>query len=265
MGNAILPELSGDLKKIVHSGEYEPIRVSGGESGAAVFRLQSSSGSQPALFLKIDPHAQGEGILLRWLRGRVAVPECRMVRRIPDGRFALLTTAVHGLHPFHDGLGWSSQRRIEVMADAVRQFHAIPTDACPFMYTVAGLIEIAHANLTAGRVREDDFDAPRHGRSAADLFDELVATQPADPEYPVVAHGDLYPVNVLADPQTGAINAFIDVGRAGVSDRYRDLALVANAIQWHYDAALLTTFFDLLDIEPDYEKLRWYALLDEFF
>jgi aminoglycoside 3'-phosphotransferase II len=77
------------------------------------------------------------------------------------------------------------------------------------------------ANLVAGTVNADDFDAERIGRSSASLLAELHATRPHD-EDPVLIHGDYcLPNVVIAD---WALSGFIDLGRCGVADRYHDLA-----------------------------------------
>ncbi|MEG1329515.1 MAG: phosphotransferase, partial [Janthinobacterium sp.] len=61
------------------------------------------------------------------------------------------------------------------------------------------------------------------------------------------------------------ISGCIDVGRAGIADRYQDLAIVWRALG-ELDAALQQRFveqYGLLDI--DQGKLQFHLLLDELF
>ena len=69
--------------------------------------------------------------------------------------------------------------------------------------------------------------------------------------------------------QTG----FIDLGDAGVGDRWRDLALCHRSLRHNVDGTYgkvkpgfdADELFRMLDIPKDPEKLRWYLLLDELF
>ena len=91
----------------------------------------------------------------------------------------------------------------------------------------------------------------------------------------VFSHGDYCLPNIfgIRDKVTG----YIDLGRAGISDKWCDIALCYRSLshnysgkyQQHqkntypgYDELLL---FRELDIEPNWEKIRYYILLDELF
>ena len=61
------------------------------------------------------------------------------------------------------------------------------------------------------------------------------------------------------------IAGFVDVGRAGVSDRYRDLALAARSIEYNLGSEYVAPFFATYGVEPDPRRTAFYRLLDEFF
>ena len=74
--------------------------------------------------------------------------------------------------------------------------------------------------------------------------------------------------------QQDKISGFIDLGRCGIADRYQDIALcyrsLVNNYQGAYGGKVYPTFyperlFEKLGIEPDWEKVRYYILLDELF
>src|SRR5439155_1556483 len=78
-----------------------------------------------------------------------------------------------------------------------------------------------------------------------DLFHELVATRPAGEDL-VLTHGDYCLPNViLRGPTLGnpGLAGFVDVGRAGLADRYRDLALASRSIAANLGAAWVAPFF----------------------
>jgi aminoglycoside phosphotransferase len=58
----------------------------------------------------------------------------------------------------------------------------------------------------------------------------------------------------------------VDLARAGVADRYQDLALAARSLEYNVGpgyASLLWEVYGLRD--PDEAKIAYYQLLDEFF
>ena len=250
-------QLPPDLDALVGPAEWQPVRE--GESGAAVYRLVAGA---VVRYLKVTPPeaGQAEAERLRWLRGRVPVPE--VLYAAPDQeQHYLLLSAIPGLMPFHDDLDWPPNERITFMAGALRRFHALA--GCPFRFSYDDQIAAARQSVERGTVREDLFDSEFRGRSPADMLAELVALRPAgEPEW-VVGHGDLYPVNVLADPASGVLTGYLDVGRTALMDRYTDLALVANAIRWHFGEDWLLPFFRQYGIDqPDLNRLRFFRLLD---
>ncbi|WP_078546880.1 phosphotransferase [Litchfieldia alkalitelluris] len=62
------------------------------------------------------------------------------------------------------------------------------------------------------------------------------------------------------------ISGFIDLGRAGVADKYQDLALAVRSITSKLGEEYIQSFFEEYGIaEINEEKLEYYQLLDEFF
>ena len=62
------------------------------------------------------------------------------------------------------------------------------------------------------------------------------------------------------------ISGFIDLGRSGKADKWYDIAFCVRSIRSDVgEEKYVKLFFDLLDIEPDLEKIKYYILLDELF
>ena len=89
---------------------------------------------------------------------------------------------------------------------------------------------------------------------------------------PVFSHGDFCLPNVLL--QDGQVAGFIDLGDAGVGDRWRDIALCYRSLKHNFDGTFggkvyedfnPDMLFEKLGLEPNQEKLRYYILLDELF
>jgi aminoglycoside phosphotransferase len=63
-----------------------------------------------------------------------------------------------------------------------------------------------------------------------------------------------------------AVSGFVDWGRAGIADRYQDLALCARSIAANLGPEWVTAFFEHYGLTIiDQRKLSFYELLDEFF
>ncbi len=74
--------------------------------------------------------------------------------------------------------------------------------------------------------------------------------------------------------EDGKISGFLDLGKAGLADRYQDIALCYRSLQNNcsgayggksYPAFDPDLLFEELGIQPDWEKIKYYILLDELF
>lgn len=233
----------------------QPMRAeSVGRSNARVWQIGK-------FFLKVgttDEVAE-EAARLRWLAGRVPVPNVIAYERVGDERY-LFTQAIEGVAAH--AITQQHFDAVHALADGLRSLHALDVGACPFDARLDTMMAKARANALAGRVDETDFDAARLGRSALDLLRELEATRPASEDL-VVTHGDYCLPNVIL--RNGAVAGFVDVGRAGVADRHQDFACAARSIAYNYGEPFVAPFFEAYGMAPDPARIAFYQLLDEFF
>jgi aminoglycoside phosphotransferase len=143
--------------------------------------------------------------------------------------------------------------------------HSLDIAACPFEQRLAVKVEKAHRRLVTGVVDGHDFDDERSGWTAESAFAELLATRPTSEDL-VFTHGDYCLPNIIINPQNWTISGFIDWGRAGVADRYQDLALVGRSLAYNFSPDWIEVLFREYGLsEIDYAKVQFYKLLDEFF
>lgn len=87
----------------------------------------------------------------------------------------------------------------------------------------------------------------RRGRRAASLWEEPLASGPADDDL-AFTHGDYCLPKIIlysgCPVQTVRVSGFIDLGRAGVADRYTDLALCAGSIGSNLGPERVKPFFE---------------------
>ncbi len=239
-------------------------RITVGESLSDIFRLDRSG--QAALYLKIAPRVRRMELLqekqrLDWLQGRLPVPAV-VGYETDDRKEYLLLTALPGRHVADLSAAEPNEKIVQLLAAGLRAIHAIPIHDCPFDMTLDREIERARYNVVNGLVDEADFAGTRLDRSAAELFEKLQSKKPADEDL-VFTHGDYCLPNVMVD--RGEVSGFVDWGRGGVADRYKDIALVLRSLKRNTGEDLARAFFEAYGLSSyDADKLAYYKLLDEF-
>ena len=250
-----------------HVMGYKWARDKVGQSGCAVYRLHSKSGGSD-LFLKHGKDAfaddvTDEMVRLRWLAGHIPVPSVVSFVRTPNQAW-LLTTAIHGKTAYQVLKSDFGARLVVVdaLAAFMRRLHAIPVSECSFNSDHACRLARARERVEAGVVDVDDFDKEREGWTAEQVWEAMHRLLPLAPD-PVVTHGDFSLDNLLI--VEGKVVGCIDVGRAGIADRYQDLAVLWNCLE-EFEPSLqerLVAQYGIAD--PDRRKLQFHILLDELF
>ena len=247
---------------LVAERAWTPISV--GESRSEVYRLVGP-GSDVA-FLKISPVSPVTELLaererLDWLRGRLPVPRV-LGYATEDGREFLLLSAIPGIDTSSSTLEMEYLDMVRLLARGLRMVHEVPIRDCPFDMTLDREIPRVERNVELGLIEVDDFDSERAGGSPGALFQVLVATRPTAEDL-VFTHGDYCLPNILVDD--GEISGFVDMGRAGIADRYKDIALAVRSIRRNCGDAFVQPFLDEYGVQDsDTGKVEYYMLLDEF-
>ncbi len=245
--------------------KYKWKQITTGKSGAYTYLLYDKE--EKNRYLKIIPRklemsVEREVEVLKWLEGKLPAP--RVLVFTNDSQYQyLLMTEVEGT-PSSDPIFRNDVAiLVRLLAKGLRMIHSINIKNCPFDQSLSTKIKEAEYRVINGLVDEDDFDPIRKGMKAVDLFQELMATKPKNEDL-VFTHGDYTLHNIIINK--GDISGFIDWGRAGVADRYQDLALVARSLERKFDSKWIPIFFNEYGIEKiDYSKIEYYKLVDEFF
>lgn len=247
-------------------------QVTIGLSGSDVYRLLAVG--QPARYLKVGRgyaarELAAERDRLEWLRGRLSVPRVLAFTREGE-RAALLLSEVPGLMACDPAFADDIPALIGLYADALRQVHQLDHSACPFSACPCDvrldrrLVE-AGQRTRAGLIKVEAFDASRQGIAPTVLYERLLRERPANEEL-VFTHGDYCLPNVLIDHERNCVSGYIDWSRAGVADRYTDLALAARSLAYNFGPGYEPLFWDAYGLEEvDAAKVTYYQLLDEFF
>ncbi|MEO7003412.1 MAG: APH(3') family aminoglycoside O-phosphotransferase [Ktedonobacterales bacterium] len=272
-----IPALPAGIARDLAGGIWEAVTI--GASGAQVYRVTwpAASIAPPTRYLKLAPHAaaslrladelRAEERRLRWLQGRLPAPRALAYAEDQVSAYLLLSE-VPGVMSCDPVFAADPVALTRLLAEGLRLIHQMPTADCPFDARLASKIAEAERRVRAGVVAASDFDSDHLGKSPINLFAQLLATRPADEDL-VFTHGDYCLPNVLidqADPAHGRISGLIDWGRAGVADRYQDIALATRSLTYNFGPGLEPLLWQAYGLTaPDHDKITFYRLLDEFF
>lgn len=259
------PDLPSNLLSLVQGRVWK--RNLAGMSGGTVFRLCDMQ-DQPDLYLKyghgtVADDITAEMVRLNWLGQHIPVPEVKAFTAESDQAWLLMTalsgrTAYQMLEDEPDG----RSQIVDAIAHFLRRLHAIPVHTCPFNSDHHLRMDLARQRLEAGLVDTGDFGDEYQGQTAQQVWDDIVSLLPFEPD-PVVTHGDFSLDNILMHGHQ--VTGCIDAGRAGIADRYQDLAILHDCLG-EFSPALQDRLFATYGIaEPDMKKLHFHLGLDEFF
>lgn len=237
-----------------------------GMSGHSTWR--GARDGRAEVFLKLSGEKgmlplSDEAERLRWLAGRLPAP--RLLHfETDDHREALLMSAVPGVDATRVIEG-KPRETARVLGEALRLWHETPAADCPFDERLDVELELARRHVELGKVDVEDFDDCRLGRSADEVFAELLQTRPIqDGEF--LTHGDYCVPNIMIDPDTMKATGFVDIGRAGIGSIYRDVALALRSLGYNGAGDCQQDFLAAYGLtEVNEELVEYYQLLDEFF
>ncbi len=235
------------------------------------------SGSYIACFadsvLKVERQGEesdNEQRMMAWLKGRLPVPDilCAVSQ---DGYHYLLMSRVEGEMACCDRLLAQPERLVRLLAQGLRRLWRVPTADCPSNNDLNAKLCMAEQRVADGLCSTEDAEPGTYGPGSFSSPKELLAWLKGNrPNQQLVfTHGDYCLPNLFVKGER--ISGFIDLGRSGLADPYQDIALCYRSLlynltqagqDWHRYVSL---FFQELELTPDWEKIRYYILLDELF
>lgn len=229
------------------------------------------------MVLKIQPDGE-EGVreyqMLQWLKGKAPVPDVLEYER-QAGKTWLLMSRAPGQMSCETAYIERPELLIRILAEGLRALWSIDISDCPYRSDLDVKLKSAERNVECGLVDMENVQPDTFGEDGFQNPQELLSwlTEHRPPEELVFSHGDYCLPNVFASGE--AFSALIDLGRAGVADRWQDIALAYRSLRDNLSGKYsgmpvnpdfpAERLFDELGLEPDYEKIRYYILLDELF
>ncbi len=238
------------------------------------------SGNQVLIFedmvLKIEKrsdYVEKQVRIMQWLEGKLPAPRV-LAFEIQEDRSYLLMSKVLGEVACAEYYLEHPHVLLKALAEALRMCWAVDISDCPNIRDLDAELAEGRFRVENGLVDMDNAEPTTFGEggfeSPAHLLEWLEENRP-EPEY-VFSHGDFCLPNVLLTD--GKVSGFIDLGDAGVGDKWRDIALCYRSLKHNFDGTFggkvyedfnPDLLFEALGMEPDWEKWNYYILLDELF
>lgn len=252
----------------------EPFQKDGiGMSGSTVLMFHDK-------VLKIQQcseEAENEYRMMKYLQGRVPVPEVYACET-EENRMYLLMRKCTGRMACSGAYRKDWNALCGLLANSLKTLWSVDVSDCPCDQRLCRKLAQAARNVEAGLVDLDNVEPDTFGeggfRDPEDLLQWLYDHMPE--EEPVLSHGDLCLPNVFGIEER--VTGYIDLGRAGTADKWCDIALCCRSLFHNFNGKYsdgsagrmsvdfdVRQFFSLLGLEPDWQKIRYYILLDELF
>lgn len=264
-----MTEIPGEIRKITGDRPFRTDETGMSDSEVILFE---------DMVLKVQAadrmgEAANEYRMMQWLRGKLPVPEVIACEE-EGGKNWLLMTRLPGKMLCDEMYMKNPELLLDILAESLRMLWRVDISDCPCVNDLDRKLQMARYNVENGLVDMDNVEPDTFGeggfQSPGHLLEWLEVNRPE--EEIVLSHGDFCLPNIFADEEKPG--GFIDLGKTGTADKWLDIALAFRSLSHNYSGRYggkvyegfgAERLFEKLGLAPDYEKIRYYILLDELF
>ena len=228
------------------------------------------------MVLKIENNSEGaekQIKMMQWLQDRVPVPKI-LAHEVENDKSYLLMSKMGG--QMSCDIDYLEQPNIllEALAEGLKSLWEVDIIGCPCMRDLDTILTEARKRVEQELVDIEDAEPTTFGENGFKSPEELLEWLDNNrPDFePVFSHGDYCLPNIFLEDEK--VVGFIDLDRAGVGDKWQDIALCYRSLKHNfngiYGGKVYKDFnpdmlFEKLAIKPNWEKINYYLLLDELF
>lgn len=255
------------IEKLVADEAYKADDI--GMSGASVLFF----GDKILKVQECNEESENEYRMMRYLQGKLPVPTV-YAHETEGGKSWLLMSKCQGQMACAHEYMADTGTQCRLLADGLKRLWSIDISDCPSDQRLAHKLEQAEYNIENGLVDLDNVEPDTFGekgfKDPEALLQWLYANMPK--EEAVLSHGDYCLPNLFGMGER--VTGYIDLGKTGIADKWCDIAICYRSLSHNYSGKYKgKTYSDYddmllfreLGIEPDWEKIRYYILLDELF
>lgn len=260
-------QMPDNIRKIIEGESYIVDNIGMSDSSVYLFsdkvlKVQSA-----------DEESENEYMMMKWLKGKLAIPDIIAYEKECDKSY-LLMSRIKGVMSCADCYMDTPELLIEMLSKAIHMLWEVGIEGCPSRINLDKKLEMASYNVEHGLIDMENVQPDTFGeggfKNPKELLAWLIKNRPQ--EELVISHGDFCLPNIFF--MEGKLSGVIDLGKTCVADKYQDIALcyrsLTNNLDGRYGGKVrkkldVNDFFNKLGISPNWEKLRYYILLDELF
>lgn len=243
-----------------------------GMSGASIFIYENK-------ILKVqgdNAEAENEYRMMQYLQDKIPVPQVYAYEKEEGKSYLLMSKCMGEMACSHTYMSHPAML-CKLLADGLKSLWSIDISDCRSDQRLPHKLAQARYYVENGLVDLDNVQPDTFGKDGfknpMELLEWLYGHMPE--EDLVLSHGDFCLPNIFG--MDDKVSGYIDLGRMGIADKWCDIAICYRSLSnnysgkydFHieneylgYDDAM---FFDELGMEPNWEKIRYYILLDELF
>jgi len=238
------------------------------------------SGNQVLIFedmvLKIEDSStamQKQVEMMQWLEGKIPVPQV-LAYEVENKKSYLLMSKMDGVMSCDNYYLEHPQILLEALSCGLKMLWKVDVRECPRSRDLDAVLKEAREQVENHLVDLDNVEPETFGEGGFENPEQLLEwLESHRPSFePVLSHGDFCLPNIFLE--NGQIAGFIDLGKTGVGDKWNDIALCYRSLKHNFDGTYggkvyedfdSEMLFEKLGIEPDWDKIKYYLLLDELF
>lgn len=252
------------IQKFIGQNKLHKNKV--GQSPADVY---SFSKNGDTFFLKISEIIYAsttysvlrEAKVLDWINGKLNVPE--LVLMDSNIHYEFMISKAIQAKPIAALTQYDDQQILEIYQQALQQLQSIDITNCPFHSDIKTRIHeteflLKHELIDDIDWDEVDIDIWDEFKSYSELLENLKQTRFI--EDLVFSHGDITDTNIFLDDNSQIY--FLDLGRAGIADRFVDIAFIERSLREDCSEQIAQTFLNKLP-QDDIFKRDYFLKLDE--
>lgn len=221
----------------------------------------------------ISEESDNEYRVMEWLQNKVPVPKVLGFVRDEKKNY-LLMTKVPGEMSCSDRYMKNPEQLTAVLADGLQMLWKIDINNCPYTCNLKKKLHMAKYMVENNLVDMDNAEPDTFGENGFKNPDHLLEwlNKNKPEEELVLSHGDFCLPNIFLSE--GKVSGIIDLGKTGIADKWLDIALCYRSLHHNfngkytgkqYQGFCADMLFEKLGIEPNWDKIRYYILLDELF
>lgn len=221
----------------------------------------------------ISKESEHEYQIMEWLQNKLPVPKILAYEK-DERKNYLLMTKVPGEMSCADRYMKNPEQLVKLLAEGLKMLWKVDISNCTYKYGLDEKLQMAKYNVQNNLVDMDNVEPETFGKNGFEspehLLKWLMTNRPE--EELVFSHGDFCLPNIFLSDEK--ISGYIDLGKAGIADKWQDIALCYRSLLHNYDGKYASkqyqgfraeALFEKLGIIPEWDKIRYYILLDELF